>query len=135
MTEVGVSSETDIKPLCKFYKKIYKRMVIWFGFTYPFWLSDMDQHELLKCILRMVMSPNMYTIFINVAVRIRSNNDRDVDVLLDYKRAHPNINRNKKRQQYYADNIERLREYNKNYQQLKKICSINLFKKNTSVLS
>ena len=75
--------------------------------------------------------PENINIKINVAVRIRSNNERAVDVLLDYKRAHPNKDRNKKRQQYYADNIERLREYNKNYQQLKKHCSINLFRKIT----
>lgn len=127
-------NEIDIKPLCIFYKKVYKRMVIWFGFTYPFWLSDMDQNELLKCILRMVMSPNMYTIFINVAIRIRNNNNRPVDVLLEYKRTHPNILRHEKRKQYYADNIDRLRAYNRNYQQLKKHCMINIFKKNTSVV-
>lgn len=127
-------NEIDIKPLCIFYKKVYKRMVIWFGYTYPFWLSDMDQNELLKCILRMVMSPNMYTIFINVAIRIRNNNNRPVDVLMEYKRTHPNILRHEKRKKYYADNIERLRAYNRNYQQLKKHCSINLFKKIPSVV-
>ena len=125
-------TEITVKPLCNFYKKIYKRMITWFGFTYPFWLSNMDQDELLKCILRMVMSSNMYTIFINVAVRIRTNNDRNVDILLEYKRTHPNIKRNQQRKQYYAENIERLRCYNRNYQQLKKICSINIFRKNTS---
>ena len=130
--DTHIPTEINIKPLCNFYKKIYKRMVIWFGFTYPFWLSTMDQEELLKCILRMNMSSNMYTIFLNVAVRIRTNNNRNVDILLEYKRTHPNIKRNQKRKQYYAENIDRLRWYNRNYQQMKKaVCSINIFRKNT----
>ena len=130
-----IMNEIDIKPLCTFYKKIYKRMVIWFGYTYPFWLCDMCQHELLKCILNLAISPNMYLIFLNVSIRIRNNNDRAVDVLLEYKRTHPNINRNQKRKQYYTDNIERLRAYNRHYQHMKKqLCSINLFKKNSLVV-
>jgi hypothetical protein len=107
-------------------------MVTWFGFSRPFWLCDMNQEELLKCILRMVITPNMYIIFITVAIRIRRNNDRDVSVLENYKKTAPDTNsRNAKRKQYYDDNAERIREYNKMYHMLKKqASSINIFKKN-----
>lgn len=133
--------EYDTKPVCKFYLNIYKRMVTWFGFSRPFWLCDMNQEELLKCILRMVITPNMYIIFITVAIRIRRNNDRDVSVLENYKKTAPDTNsRNAKRKQYYDDNAERIREYNKMYHMLKKAflpegsqratSGINIFKKN-----
>ena len=122
------ADEITIKPLCKFYVTIYKRMVRWFGYTYPFWLSDMDQDELLQCILRLVITKNMYTIFINVSIRIRKNNGRDVDVLEAYKRDHPDHNKKIKRQQYYDENIDRIREYNRMYHLINS-SRINIFKK------
>ena len=121
-------SETTTKPLCKFYITIYKRMVRWFGYTRPYWLCDMPQDELLASILRMVVSKNMYTIFINVAVRIRRNNNRDTSILDEYKRQHPDYTKRMKRHQYYDDNAERIREYNRMYHLIKS-SRINIFKK------
>ena len=120
--------ETNIVPLCKFYITIYKRMVRWFGYTRPFWLCDMDQEELLECILRLVVSKNMYMIFINVSIRIRKNNNRDTSILEKYKKENPDVIKRSKRQQYYDENIERIRQYNKMYH-LMKNSRINIFKK------
>ena len=122
------ANETTTKPLCKFYTQIYKRMVRWFGYTYPFWLCDMDQQEILDCIMKMVISKNMYTVFINVAVRIRRNNNRDTSLLDEYKRTHPDTTKRVKRQQYYDDNVERIREYNRMYHIIHS-SRINIFKK------
>lgn len=120
--------ETTTKPLCRFYINIYKRMVRWFGYTRPYWLCQMNQEELLKCILNMVISKNMYTIFINVAVRIRKNNNVDTSILEQYKQQHPDINKQIKRHQYYDDNIDRIKSYNRMYH-LVKSSRINIFKK------
>jgi len=130
-----MSNEVYSKPICKFYKTIYKRMVIWFGYTYPYWLSDMNQTTLLECILRMNMKPSMYYIFINVAIKIRKNNGRLTDVLEEYKRLHPDAGKTVKRKQYYEDNIVRIKEYNKNYHAIKTLVSsgINIFKKCSKV--
>lgn len=123
-------TEINTKPICKFYTNIYKRMVRWFGYTRPFWLCDMPEDELLTCILRMTMTENMYLIFINVAIRIRENNNRSITVLTQYKKENPNVGRRSLRRLYYADNIDRLREYNRQYQAMRKIlCGINIFKK------
>ena len=121
-------AETTTKPICKFYRTIYKRMVRWFGYTYPFWLCDMDQDELLTCILRLVISKPMYIIFINVSIRIRKNNGRHVDVLEAYKRDHPDDSKRVKRQQYYDDNVDRIRAYNRMYHLIHS-SRINIFKK------
>ena len=125
---MSIVDEITIKPLCKFYTIIYKRMVRWFGYTYPFWLSDMDQDELLRCILRLVITKNMYTIFINVSIRIRKNNGRRVDVLEAYKRDHPDHTKKIKRQQYYDNNVDRIKEYNRMYHLINS-SRINIFKK------
>jgi hypothetical protein len=90
----------------------------------------MDQEELLQCILRMVCSPSMTLIFLNVAIRIRLNNDYPVDVLDKYKKSNPNMLRRELRRIYYAENIDHIREYNRQYQQMKQTCnSINIFRK------
>jgi len=120
--------ETTTKPLCRFYLTIYKRMLRWFGYTYPFWLCDMEQKELLKCILQLVVTKNMYTIFINVSIRIRKNNDRPTDILEQYKIDNPDTNKRVKRQQYYDDNVERIKAYNRMYHMFK-TSRINIFKK------
>ena len=128
MASIDGADETNTKPLCKFYVTIYKRMVRWFGYTRPYWLCDMDQDELLACILRMVVSKNMYTIFINVSIRIRKNNNRQTDILDEYKRQHPDVNKKKKRHKYYDENIDRIKQYNHMYH-LMKMSRINIFKK------
>lgn len=120
--------EVEIKPICKFYKTIYKRMRTWFGYTTPCWLSDMDQQTVLTCILRLNISKGMYTIFINVAIKIKKNNGRATDVLDEYKKSNPDIPKITKRRIYYDENIERIRHYNKQYQLLKSL-GINWFKK------
>jgi len=128
-------SEVYTQPICKFYVSIYRRMVRWFGYTRPFWLCDMDEAELLKCILNLVMKPNMYIVFINVAVKIRKNNNRSVDILMNYKQSKSSPEKLMKRRQYYADNIVRLREYNRQYQIAKKLMSfINIFKKSPRIV-
>lgn len=125
-------SEITTKPLCQFYVGIYRRMVRWFGFTTPYWLCCMNQDELLACILRMVCSNSMTLIFLNVAIRIRLNNDYPVDVLDKYKKSNPNMDRRAMRRVYYAENIDHIREYNRNYQAMKStVSSINIFKKST----
>ena len=123
-------NEVEVKPVCKFYKTIYKRMVVWFGFTFPFWLSDMPQETVLKSILNMNIAKNMYLIFINVAIKIKKNNDRPVEILEEYKRTHPNVDKLKQRQVYYNDNIERIRAYNKMYNMFRQ-SRINIFKKSS----
>ena len=131
-----MNEEVYTKPICKFYKTIYKRMVIWFGYTYPYWLSDMDQQLILTCILRMNMKPSMYYIFINVSIKIRKNNNRLTDVLEEYKRVHPDSSKTVKRKQYYEDNIVRIKAYNKNYHAIKTAfisSGINIFKKCSKV--
>lgn len=120
--------EIDTKPVCKFYVNIYKRMVRWFGYTRPFWLCDMDQQELLDCILRLVVSKNMYIVFINVAVRVRKNNNRDTSLLDEYKRTHPDTTKRVKRQAYYEENQDRIKEYNRMYH-IFRSSRINIFKK------
>lgn len=129
MSIIG-ETEITVKPLCKFYTQIYKRMLRWFGYTYPFWLCNMDQHELLNCILRMVVSKNMYIIFINVSIRIRKNNNMDTSILEQYKKDYPNNDKRIQRQKYYDEHLERIKEYNKMYYMMKS-SRINIFKKNT----
>lgn len=124
-------TEINIKPICKFYKNIYKRMRTWFGFTYPFWLSDMNNEEILKCILKLNIAPGMYGIFINVAIKIKKNNNRPTELLEQYKKDHPDPEKNIKRKKYYDTNIDRIRQYNQMYN-LIRASRINIFKKNTS---
>jgi uncharacterized membrane protein len=127
----GDGDEISTKPICSYYKNIYKRMVVWFGYSYPFWLSDMKQEELLKCILNLNMKENMYLIFINVSIRIRINNGKDVDILNTYKNTHKNGEKILTKRTYYENNIDKIKEYNKSYHQMRKtISSINIFKKN-----
>lgn len=128
-------NEISTKPICEYYKNIYKRMVIWFGFSsnYPYWLSNMDENELLDCIMQLNMKPNMYLIFINVAIRIRMNNERSVSILNEYKKSHPNGEKIFKKRKYYEDNIDKIKDYNKAYHEMKKMMSsINIFKKKNS---
>ena len=131
MSEICVSSEIEVVPICKFYRTIYKRMVIHFGYSSarPFWLCDMDEEELLRSILNLVISKRMYIVFINVAIRIRKNNNRCVDILTKYKLSNPDVDRIKKRKDYYDENMERIKEYN-HYYHLFRASGINIFKKN-----
>lgn len=128
----GIDNEEHTKPICKFYRNIYKRMRTWFGYTYPYWLSNMDQQMVLDCILRLNIAPNMYGIFINVACKIKKNNGRPIDVLTKYKLAHPDPIKGAERKLYYAQNIIRITEYNRLYNILRKNHKpiINIFKKN-----
>jgi len=128
-------NEITVKRICDYYKNIYKRMVTWFGYTYPFWLCDMDQDELLTCILRLNMKPNMYIIFINVSIRIRINNERNVEILEEYKKTHNNVEKMHNRRAYYNNNIDKIKLYNQEYHKMKKILSsINLFRKNNNTI-
>lgn len=125
-----MNEELCTKPICSYYRNIYKRMVIWFGYSTPYWLCNMDEDELLKCILNLNMKPNMYLIFINVAIRIRFNNNRSISVLNEYKTQNPNGTRLHNRRVYYERNMDKIKEYNREYHKMKKMISgLNLFKK------
>ena len=127
--------EISTKPICAYYKNIYKRMVIWFGYTYPYWLCDMDQEELLTCILNLNMKHNMYFIFLNVAIRIRINNNRNVEILEEYKKNNTNVEKLTNRRVYYNTNIDKIKVYNQQYHQMKKqLLGINLFSKNNNTI-
>lgn len=92
----------------------------------------MDENELLKCILQLNMKPNMYLIFVNVACRIRLNNNATTTRLEEYKKNNVSNDKIIKRKLYYDENKERIRIYNHHYNQIKTAFSgINLFKKNT----
>ena len=131
MIENDVNELSAHPPLCQFYKDIYKRMRVNFGFTYPFWLSDMKEESIIKNTLNMVMNQSMYIIFINVAIRIKKNNNRPTNILTDCKRNNPDIIRVDQRKTYYADNYDRISAYNKMYTLLRN-SRINLFKKNAT---
>jgi hypothetical protein len=121
--------EIHTKHLCKFYHDIYKRMKIHFGYTYNYWLSDMSESDILRNVSNMVITPSMYTIFINVAIRIRKNNKRPIMLLHQWKLQHPDILRNEQRKIYYTENIERISAYNKLYNLIRQASRINIFKK------
>ena len=120
----------EARNICLFYKNIYLRMKRWFGFSYPFWLCDMSEGKLLQNILRMVVPDTMYSLFINVAIRIRKKHGRSVELLDQYKRDHPNPLKQQTKRQYYLANVERFKQYSKNHYLLKN-SRINLFKKNS----
>jgi hypothetical protein len=103
-------------------------MKSWFGFSYPFWLCDMDDEKLLQNILRLVVPPTMYSLFINVAIRIRKKHGRPVALLEQYKREHPNPIKQQTKRQYYLANVERFKQYSKNHYLLKH-SRINIYKK------
>jgi hypothetical protein len=120
---------TEAVGMCLFYKNLYLRMKRWFGFSYPFWLSDMEESYLLKNILRMVVPETMYILFINVGIRIRKKFGKSIELLEKYKIDNPNLIKQKTKKLYYLQNIERFREYSKNHYLLKN-SRINIFKKN-----
>lgn len=120
--------EVHTHKLCKFYMDIYKRMKINFGYTYHYWLSDMSEEDVLKNILNLVISNSMRMIFINVAIRIKKNNNRQSTKLQEYKLEHPDVEKCERRKIYYDDNIVRISEYNKMYNILRN-SRINIFKK------
>jgi hypothetical protein len=120
---------TEAVGMCLFYKNLYLRMKRWFGFSYPFWLSDMEESYLLKNILRMVVPETMYILFINVGIRIRKKFGKSIELLEKYKIDNPNLIKQKIKKIYYLQNIERFREYSKNHYLLKN-SRINIFKKN-----
>lgn len=120
----------EARGMCLFYKNMYLRMKRWFGFSYPFWLSDMEQSKLLQNILRMVVPETMYTLFINVSIRIRKKYGRTIDLLEQYKRDNPNKMKQETKRQYYLNNIERFKKYSKNHYMLRN-SRINIFKKNS----
>jgi len=120
---------TEAVGMCLFYKNLYLRMKRWFGFSYPFWLSDMEESYLLKNILRMVVPETMYILFINVGIRIRKKFGKSIELLEKYKIDNPNLIKQKTKKIYYLQNIERFREYSKNHYLLKN-SRINIFKKN-----
>ena len=120
---------TEAVGMCLFYKNLYLRMKRWFGFSYPFWLSDMEESYLLKNILRMVVPETMYILFINVGIRIRKKFGKSIELLEKYKIDNPNLIKQKTKKIYYLQNIERFREYSRNHYLLKN-SRINIFKKN-----
>ena len=120
---------TEAVGMCLFYKNLYLRMKRWFGFSYPFWLNDMEESYLLKNILRMVVPETMYILFINVGIRIRKKFGKSIELLEKYKIDNPNLIKQKTKKIYYLQNIERFREYSKNHYLLKN-SRINIFKKN-----
>lgn len=120
---------TEAVGMCLFYKNLYLRMKRWFGFSYPFWLSDMEESYLLKNILRMVVPETMYILFINVGIRIRKKFGKSIELLEKYKIDNPDLIKQKTKKIYYLQNIERFREYSKNHYLLKN-SRINIFKKN-----
>lgn len=120
----------EARGMCLFYKNMYLRMKRWFGFSYPFWLSDMEQSKLLQNILRMVVPETTYTLFINVSIRIRKKYGRTIDLLEQYKKDNPNKMKQETKRQYYLNNIERFKKYSKNHYMLRN-SRINIFKKNS----
>lgn len=116
--------------MCLFYKNTYLRLKRWFGFSYDFWLSDMDESELLHSILRMVVPKTMYILFINVSINIRKKHMTSTKLLEKYKIENPNPLKSQTKHEYYLENIERLKQYSNNYYLLKN-SRINIFKKNT----
>ena len=116
--------------MCLFYKNSYLRMKRWFGFSYDFWLSDMEESKLLHNILRMVVPKTMYILFINVSINIRKKHMKSTKLLEQYKIENPNPLKSKTKHEYYLENIERLKQYSKNYYLLKH-SRINIFRKNT----
>jgi len=121
----------EARGMCLFYKNMYLRMKRWFGFSYPFWLSNMDESHLLKNILRMVVPNTMYILLINVSIRIRKKNGKSIWLLEKYKRDHPNPLKQQTKREYYLNNVDRFRKYSKNHYLLKN-SRINIFKKNTT---
>jgi len=119
----------EARNICLFYRNTYLRMRRWFGFSYAYWLCDMSQERLLENILRMVVPPTMYILFINVSIRIRKTHNRPIDLLELYKKEHPNPLKQQTKREYYLNNIEKFRQYSKNHYVLKNT-RINIFKKN-----
>jgi len=121
----------EARGMCLFYKNMYLRLKRWFGFSYPFWLCDMEENKLLENILRMVVPDTMYILFINVSIRIRKKFGRTIELLEKYKQEHPNILKQQTKREYYLSNVEKFRQYSKNHYLLKN-SRINIFKKNTT---
>jgi hypothetical protein len=121
----------EARNMCIFYKQIYLRMKSWFGYSYAYWLCNMEESHLLKNILRMNVPDTMYILFINVAMRIRKKYGKSIELLQTYKDDHPNPLKSQTKRQYYLNNIEKFRAYSRNHYMLKN-CRINLFKKNVS---
>jgi len=119
----------EARGMCLFYKNIYLRLKRWFGYSYPFWLCDMNEEHLLKNILKMVVPKQMYTLFVNVCIRIRKKYNRSIEFLEKYKRDNPNPIKQQTKRQYYLNNVEKFRQYSKNHYLLKN-SRINIFKKN-----
>lgn len=121
----------EAKYMCIFYKQLYLRMKSWFGFSYPCWLSNMDESNLLKNILRINVPNTMHLLFINVAIRIRKKYEKTCDLLQTYKDNNSNPLKSQTKKQYYLNNIEKFKQYSKNHYLLKN-SKINIFKKNVS---
>lgn len=119
----------EARGMCIFYKNIYLRLKRWFGFSYQFWLCDMNEEQLLKNILKMVVPKQMYTLFVNVCIRIRKKYNRSIEFLEKYKQDNPNPIKQQTKRQYYLNNVEKFRQYSKNHYLLKN-SRINIFKKN-----
>lgn len=120
----------EARGMCLFYKNMYLRMKVWFGYSYPFWLSDMNETKLLQNILRMVVPNTMYILFINVSIRIRKKYSKSINLLEQYKHDNPNKQKQETKRQYYLNNINRFKEYSKNHYILHN-SRINIFRKNT----
>jgi hypothetical protein len=118
----------EARGMCLFYKNMYLRMKRWFGFSYPFWLSEMNENKLLENILRMVVPNTMYILFVNVSIRIRKRNGKSIDILENYKTNNQNPLKQLTKRQYYLEKKELFKQYNRNYYLLKN-SRINIFKK------
>jgi len=122
------SINEEARGMCLFYKNMYLRMKRWFGFSYPFWLSEMNENKLLENILRMVVPNTMYLLFVNVCIRIRKRNGKSINILENYKTNNPNPLKQFTKRQYYLEKKELFKQYNRNYYLLKN-SRINIFKK------
>jgi len=118
----------EARGMCLFYKNSYLRLRRWFGYSYDFWLCNMNEDTLLKNILRMVVPNPMYILFINIAIRIRKRHGRSFAVLQQYKEDHPDLIKQDTRAQYYKNNLDKFRMYSKNHYILKQFRK-NIFKK------
>lgn len=119
----------EARGMCLFYKNSYLRLRRWFGFSYDYWLSDMTEDKLLKNILRMVVPPQMYILFLNISIRIRKRHGRPYGILQKYKEDHPDMIKQQTRVQYYKNNVDKFRTYSRNHYILKQFTK-NIFKKN-----
>ena len=115
---------------CKFYRGLYLKMRSWFGSSDPYWLTKMLESKLLENILRMNIRPSMITIYLNISIKIRRQYRVPYALLEIWRDTHKDTAKCKQRQEYYKNNILRIKQYNEDYHKLKML-RINIFRKVT----